>query len=194
MDFPIKSYHTLCLKPCVPCIHVTNTPLIDFKDTLFYGLHFTHTFSQSKRKALYFGNFPYSYNGTHHKALDIPDCSPVSQIFKKINMLFPELQFNSVMLHMYPNGDSYIPLHCDDENMIQEGSVILSVSLGTTREFKCINIETGQKFSFQLKHGDLVLMSKRSQSAFKHGISKSDNISTSRLSFTFRRVIGPRKK
>ena len=156
-------------------------------DTLLRELNFTHCFQN--RKAIYYGQFPYHYNGGKHEARDIPLGSYLESICSYLDVLFPDYEYNSVLINFYANGQDYIPLHSDTEDCIEDDSYIVTVSLGATRTLMFQEVSTGHDIvSTDLQHGDVSIMSRRSQDYFKHEIVPDSLCSYSRISLTFRLI------
>lgn len=182
----------LNLVPSTPCYHLISTPFARFSVDMFNSIAFTHSFSFTGRKAVYFGPRPYKYGSdTLHRAQDIPDCSrsPVNAVFQEAIRLFPSLGLNSIMIHLYPDGDAFMPLHADDEDCIDLNSIIVAVSLGEVRIFNVLKNSSRQKYSFTLDHSDIIIMSKLSQLDFKHELPKMKGAQYPRISLTFRKVV-----
>ena len=68
-------------------------------------------------------------------------------------------------------------MHHDDERCILPGSNIYTVSFGAERTLRLYNI-TGplQEHFHKLEHGSVNVMSRESQSIWKHGINKEPDI------------------
>ena len=144
------------------------------------------------RSVKFYGAVPYKYGEVTHEPCSVPKESYLLKIVNHVNFLFPQYTFNSVLVNRYENGNSYIPMHADDEQSIMPGSSILTVSLGETRtiKFQSINNMNGSEISTSLQHGDVFIMSSMSQQLFKHGIPK-DHSKSVRVSLTFRNLIYP---
>ena len=156
-------------------------------DTLLRELNFTHCFQN--RKAIYYGQFPYHYSGGKHDARDIPSRSYLGSICSYLDVLFPDYEYNSVLVNFYENGQDYIPLHSDTEDCIEDDSYIITISLGATRTLMFHEVSTGNDIvSTDLQHGDVSIMSRRSQDHFKHEIVPDSSCSRSRISLTFRLI------
>ena len=97
------------------------------------AMNFTHHFAASKRQALFFGCNDYSYGGASHSSRPVPPGSPIKIIVDKMAAAFPGLKFNSILVNYYPENDSFIPFHSDDEDEIVQNSSIITLSFGGTR-------------------------------------------------------------
>ena len=147
---------------------------------------FTHLFTN--RSSAYYGPHPYCYGSTTHKPRDFSENSYLQKILNYAEVAYPTLKFNSAMINKYDSGKYHIPYHSDNENDIEEHSLILTISLGETRtlQFKEVG-ESCWSESVGLCHGDSLLMSKDSQKYFKHGIPQ-ESTSSKRLSITLRLI------
>ena len=152
---------------------------------LNHEIEYSHEFCNRKTK--FFGDVPYKYGDTIHKACKIPEDSYLLRIINHVETIFPQFSYNSVLINKYENGNSHIPLHSDDETSIKPNSSILTISLGETRviNFQPKNSTHGSEISIKLQHGDVFTMSSISQQMFKHGIPR-DNTNSMRISLTFR--------
>ena len=179
--------------PLFPGLHVTTTQFanIQYNDML-KQLPLTSGSKIGSRTCLYYGKYKYSYNKyTHHPAL-FPNIELVNNIRALVREMLPFANFNSLLIQHYPTHESNLSLHSDDEPEICSGSWILSISFGATRY---MNFDTrgfsAASGSCKLKHGDMILCSRSSKHTFRHGILKSDEnaVASSRVSFTFRRIL-----
>lgn len=144
----------------------------------------------SNRQVKFYGDAPYKYSDIVHEPCRIPEDSYILKIIDQVRILFPQYTFNSVLVSKYNDGNSYIPMHSDDEDSITPNSSILTISLGETRkmQFQPKNINDGSEIAISLQHGDVFIMSSVSQQLFKHGIHK-DSSKCMRISLTFRDLI-----
>ena len=151
---------------------------------------FTHFFNN--RSASYYGLFPYQYGNTVHSPHDFAENTYLQKILNYVDVVYPTLKYNSAMIHKYECGEHFIPFHSDNEDDIENNSLILTISFGETRTLQFNEVGEGCWEDFvKLHHGDSLLMSKHSQRYFKHGIPKESN-KGKRLSITLR-LIKPRK-
>ena len=142
------------------------------------------------RKLKYFGVNPYGYGNIMHNPCSVPENSYLNKIIKHVLTVCPQYVFNSVLLTKFENGESFLPMHSDNEEAIQPNSVILTVSLGETRaiEFQSKCQEPSMKCTVNVMHGDVYTMTYASQREYKHGIPK-DSSKDFRLSLTFRNIV-----
>ena len=158
--------------------------------TLVEKLNFTHAFHS--RSALYFGNYPYSYKGGLHEPRKIKPGSYVDKLCAYLDVVLPDFQYNSVLIHLFKNGDQSMPSHSDDESCIDDDSDIVTVSLGAERTLVLRDIVSDQVVqSVKLAHGSISRMSKASQKYYRHEIPKDPYCTEPRASLTFRLIKKP---
>ena len=147
---------------------------------------YTHFFAN--RSAAYYGIYPYCYGKISHEARDISQNPYLGKLLKYVEIAYPAIPFNSVMVHKYNSGNQYIPHHSDDEKEIVDDSLIVTISLGASRTFEFKDKEGGVwNKRILLNHGDSLVMSKKSQQYFTHGLPKEVNKGM-RLSITLRLI------
>ena len=77
-------------------------------------------------------------------------------IKKKVEPL-AKVQFNSVLLNRYRNGNDSISWHTDAEKELGRNPIIASVNFGATRKFQLRHIETQEKLEIELTNGSLLI-------------------------------------
>jgi alkylated DNA repair dioxygenase AlkB len=95
--------------------------------------------------------------------------------------------FNSALANLYRDGHDSVAWHADDEPALGTNPVIASVSLGARRRFILRRREGGQKETFTLGEGDLVVMHGATQRLWVHAVPKQRAVTDSRVNLTFRR-------
>jgi len=99
------------------------------------------------------------------------------------------LQFNSVLLNYYRDGNDSVAWHSDKESLNRK-TIVASVSLGQVRSFDIRNKQDHkEKYSIKLESGSYLLMKAGLQDHWEHRIAKSARPMKARLNLTFR-VIG----
>ena len=120
----------------------------------------------------------------------------------KINEWTPELyvlkeriekefgyQFNSVLLNLYRNNNDSVAWHRDKESRYGTRPVIVSISLGQTRNFDFRKKDHHQsKYSLPLPSGSLLFMKGDLQEFWEHRIAKSTIPMKERINLTFRLI------
>ena len=177
--------------PIRPFEMIKGNPFEKFCTDIFLReLDFSHKFTN--RRSVYFGEFDYEYSGGKHKARDIPPNSYLASICSYLEVLFPDFPYNSALINFYGNGADYLPAHSDNEECIDEDSYILTVSLGSTRTMRFTDISSKSAVAdIDLKHGDVMVMSKESQMIYQHELLPSSVDAGSRISITFRLINRP---
>lgn len=97
--------------------------------------------------------------------------------------------FNSVLCNLYRDGNDSNGWHADNEPELGRDPIIASVSFGATRRFDLRHNLSGEKRSFELNHGSLLIMGGSIQHHWKHQIAKSKKISDPRINLTFRNIV-----
>ena len=149
--------------------------------------HFTHLFSN--RSAAYYGDHPYHYGRITHEPQDFGKNPYLQKLLNYVEIVYPDLQFNSALINLYNSGKDHLPHHSDDEEEIIGDSVILTISLGSTRniEFRDKNTSLIAE-SVSLPHGSSFTMTRLSQNYFTHSITPCAECSEKRISVTLRLV------
>ncbi|QEM04973.1 alpha-ketoglutarate-dependent dioxygenase AlkB [Mucilaginibacter rubeus] len=99
------------------------------------------------------------------------------------------VEFNSVLLNYYRDGNDSVAWHSDKVNVLGKRPVIASVSFGQVRSFDIRNKgDHGEHYSVRLEHGSFLLMKAGLQEAFEHRIAKSVKPMKARVNLTFRVV------
>ena len=198
-----NSYHNDQSQPLYITPKINNVPLFNCNlDHLPYELHdyqifnlfedsklddstvFTHLFSN--RSAAYYGVYPYTYGRTYHEPRDFSENPYLLKLLNYVEIVYPTFSFNSALIHKYKSGDQFIPHHSDSEEDIEDDSMIITISLGATRSFEFKEVGgSGWSDTVMLNHGDSLVMSKKSQRFFTHGIPKEKQVGK-RLSVTLR--------
>lgn len=175
-----------------PCSLISGKPF-----HLFNAKHlddattFTHNFPVTKRSAVYYGQYPYSYGSTYHPPKTFAENDYLVKILSYIEVVMPGIKYNSAMVHRYCGGDAYMPHHSDDEMCIDSNSQIVTISFGETRFIEFKNTVTESKINYKLVHGDVFVMDKSTQELFTHSIPKENGSNGSRLSVTLRLISPP---
>jgi len=97
------------------------------------------------------------------------------------------IQFNSVFLNLYRDGQDSIGWHADDVNE-EDNSPIVSLSFGATRDFVLRRISDHRRVPIELRHGDVLVMAGSTQRLWQHSVPARATVVEPRLSLTFRNV------
>ena len=147
------------------------------------------------RSCSYYGKVGYSYGNIKHDPCPYPAAGEnlvLDKIFDEISKTDPAFNRDnfSCLATYYENGNSSISMHHDDERVIAPGSSIYTVSFGAQRTAKFVNVVGPlQTKHVPLQHGSLNIMTRSSQSTWKHGVIPEPTIVTGRISLTFRHMI-----
>jgi alkylated DNA repair dioxygenase AlkB len=100
------------------------------------------------------------------------------------------VDFNSCLANFYRDGTDSMGYHSDNEPELGTRPTIASVSLGDRRRFVLRHRATRERWSWDLGHGDLLVMRDESQSDYAHAVPKTLRPVGPRMSLTFR-LSGP---
>jgi len=99
-------------------------------------------------------------------------------------------RFNSLLLNHYRNGSDKLDWHADDERELDPEKPIASLSLGSARTFrlkpKDPSMEVNLPLSFELGHGDLLVMDPPTQCHWLHQVPQRLRVKGDRINLTFR--------
>ena len=146
------------------------------------------------RKTAYYGELPYKYGGSHHKARDIVSNPYLKSIIDKLKQL-PDLPVssNSFLVTKYDSNNANIPPHSDNEPSIDPSSSILTITLGGPRPVVFRRKPPGEyeKVSITPEHGSLYIMSRSSQRYFDHSVPRisREEFKGTRISITCRTLV-----
>ena len=150
------------------------------------------------RTSAYFGKVGYSYGhrgSISHEPSEYPPNNDIfQQIFSRISEQDPNFtpENYTCLVNKYPNGQSTLAMHQDNESCIVPGSLIYTVSFGAPRTLRLFNTQGPlQEQRHTLEHGSVHVMTPSSQSNWKHGIVKDPQVTDCRISLTFRWLAPP---
>lgn len=103
--------------------------------------------------------------------------------------MFTGKKFNACLLNLYHTGEEGMGWHSDNEPELGKEPVIVSISLGAKRKFAFKHKHKDLKYTIELEHGSLLLMSGLTQHLWKHALLKSKRITVHRINLTFRNII-----
>jgi alkylated DNA repair dioxygenase AlkB len=99
------------------------------------------------------------------------------------------IQFNSVLLNYYRDGNDSVAWHSDKEATPGRKTIVASVSFGQVRSFDIRNkAHHAQKYSIRLESGSYLLMKAGLQEHWEHRIAKSTKAMQPRVNLTFRLI------
>ncbi|MEZ5973303.1 MAG: alpha-ketoglutarate-dependent dioxygenase AlkB [Planctomycetota bacterium] len=124
---------------------------------------------------------------TRAQALD-----PGAQRIAHAARVHVQARFNSVLVNLYRDGADSVGWHADDEPELGPEPVIASLSFGAPRRFrwkpKAHASGEGWTGGIELEHGDLLVMSGRSQAMLLHALPRTRATVAARWNLTFRLV------
>jgi alkylated DNA repair dioxygenase AlkB len=135
------------------------------------------------RLTAWFGDGAYRYSGT------LNEPAPWSTALAELrDRLRGELgvDFNSCLANLYRDGTDSMGCHSDNEPELAPRPTIASVSLGDRRRFVLRHRATRERWSWDLGHGDLLVMRDESQSDYAHAVPKVSRTVGRRMNLTFR--------
>ncbi len=142
---------------------------------------------EDSREVLYFGKYSYQYTGHKHEPADMPGALTKLLDVVRPKLANPQIPINSCLVSRYITGKNHIPLHRDDEPVIDPESQILTVSMGVKRTMTFTDNLESKKKEQVLEDGSLLVTSRFAQDFWKHAILEDDS-QVQRISFTFRNI------
>ena len=141
------------------------------------------------RKTAWYGYPGISYTYSGISCYPEPWTPELLEIKKRIEILLPGENFNSVLLNLYRDGNDKISWHSDDEKELGKDPLIASVSLGIARRFDLRHKKDPKvNIKFELSPGSLIIMKNGLQDNWQHQIPVQKKITTSRINLTFRTI------
>jgi alkylated DNA repair dioxygenase AlkB len=141
------------------------------------------------RLTAWYGDLGTDYSDPGRIANPMPWTPELLAIKAKVEPL-AGIQFNSVLLNYYRDGNDSVAWHSDKESILGRHPVIASVSFGQVRSFDIRNKKDHtEKYSVRLEHGSFLLMKSGLQERWEHRIAKSNKPMKARVNLTFRVVI-----
>ena len=135
------------------------------------------------RLTCWIGASAYDYSGVHNAAHGWTE--RLDALRERLEAA-TEATYNSCLLNRYRSGRDSVAWHSDDEPELGPTPTIASLSLGAARDFQMRPVGGGLSYTTELGHGDLVVMSGESQSAFRHQVPKRSAVAGERVNLTFR--------
>ncbi|WP_316634459.1 alpha-ketoglutarate-dependent dioxygenase AlkB [uncultured Flavobacterium sp.] len=101
-----------------------------------------------------------------------------------------QLEFNSLLLNLYRNGNDGVSWHSDKEHNSGPNPIIASVTFGETRMFRLRHKFRKEipQVEIPLHHGSFLLMAGTTNSFWQHQIPKTAKNVLPRINLTFRRT------
>lgn len=98
-----------------------------------------------------------------------------------------DIDFNSVLLNWYRDGQDTIGWHKDAESSLGRNPIIGSVNFGETRRFLLRRIDNNkEKLELPLGNGTVLIMKGELQHYWQHSVPKQAKVKDNRINLTFR--------
>ena len=133
---------------------------------------------------------PYTYSGFTRTPVEMTPT--MAMLTEKVQSAVNSIRENhpsytSVLGNNYRNGHDYIGSHSDDEKDMIDDTIIASLSLGEERFFDITSKSTNKKeLRLTMGNGSLIMMGRKMQTLYKHGVPKQLTKKEGRLNFTWR--------
>ncbi len=126
-----------------------------------------------------------NYSGMQIPALPM---TPLLHAIRQRIRTLADLEFNSVLVTLYRDGNDSVGWHSDDEPEFGLDPVIASVSFGATRDFILRHRRRRDLLPVKcaLTHGSLLVMGSGSQTEWAHTLPKRKRVEDSRINLTLR--------
>ena len=137
------------------------------------------------RKTASFGK---AYN---YSQISYPDQEFLAELKPLLNKIEDTIGFkpNNCLVNCYLDGQAKMGYHSDQTDILEEGTGVVIISLGTTRVIRYRNIaDKTIKNDIPLTPGSLLYMTSEMQKEWQHAIPKA-NTTEGRMSLTFRKLI-----
>jgi alkylated DNA repair dioxygenase AlkB len=135
------------------------------------------------RLTSWMGDGPYRYSGIVNEPTPWPDA--LADLRERLRNELG-VDFNSCLANLYRDGSDSMGYHSDNEPELGGRPTIASISLGDPRRFVLRHRSTGERWSWDLGHGDLLVMRDESQGDYAHAIPKTSRPVGPRMNLTFR--------
>jgi alkylated DNA repair dioxygenase AlkB len=162
------------------------------RDTIQWGQEYLNIYGKKipfPRQTAWYGDQGTDYMYSKKLYHPLPWIPKLLQIKSKLERVYAEERFKSVLLNRYRNGMDKVSWHSDDEKAFGKNPTIASVSLGATRRFDLrYKPDKTKIYHFELTPGSLLIMKGELQSYWEHQVPQQKNITGERINLTFRKV------
>lgn len=135
------------------------------------------------RLTAWYGEVAYRYSGVYHPASPFPSAvAPLRKLAEDLS----GAALNTVLLNYYRDGRDSVAWHADDEEVLGENPVIVSLTFGQERRFHFRHKTTGDRISIDLPHNSALIMSGATQHCWLHQLPKTARQVGPRINLTFR--------
>lgn len=182
-------------------LHYPNFIMSDSADIYYKQLQSEIQWSQSKvrifgkehfvpRLTAWYGDAgcSYKYSGVTNEPISW--IAPLLSLKEKITDILALVNFNSVLLNLYRDGNDKMGWHADNEIELGVNPVIASISFGVPRYFDLKHRDNiFPRVRLELKHGSLLIMQGQLQNNWLHQVPAQKRITEPRINLTFRQII-----
>lgn len=135
------------------------------------------------RLTAWIGDSAYRYSGIVNEPAPWPEA--LANLQERLRQEL-DVDFNSCLANLYRDGTDSMGYHSDNEPELGQRPTIASISLGDRRRFVLRHRTTGERWSWDLGQGDLLVMRDESQSDYAHAVPKTSRPVGPRMNLTFR--------
>jgi len=126
----------------------------------------------------------YNYSGQEYPYQEMPKViSEITDVLGSIT----HTKINNCLINLYHDGKSKMGWHSDNTDVLEEGTGIVILSIGETREIQFKHKTGDNKVSLLLEDGSIFYMNSHIQDEWLHSIPENDSINP-RWSLTFRQI------
>lgn len=141
---------------------------------------------KTPRLTAWYGDNDKSYTFSGNKHSPLPWTEELLSVKARLEPI-AKMNFNTVLLNYYRDGNDSVAWHSDDEYDLGYKPVIASVSFGQERRFDVRQKQDHQqKYEVNLENGSLLMMKGNLQQDWEHRIPKSTKPMKARVNLTFR--------
>ena len=138
------------------------------------------------RLTAWMGDAAYRYSGIVNEPIPWP--SALAAVRERLKRELG-VGFNSCLANLYRDGSDSMGFHSDDEPELGPEPTIASISLGARRRFVLRHRVSGERWSWDLGEGDLLVMRDESQRDYAHAVPKTTRVIGPRMNLTFREFV-----
>ena len=99
------------------------------------------------------------------------------------------LEFNSVLVNYYRDGQDSMGWHADDEKELGKNPTIAALSFGGERDLVFKNILSKETLNVPQLSGALIIIDGQTQQFWQHSIKKTKKFISPRINLTFRNIM-----
>jgi alkylated DNA repair dioxygenase AlkB len=176
-----------CIDYCASWVNDADRLLEVLRDEILWEQHGVTLYGRTTptpRLTAWFGDTAYRYSGIVNEPAPWPDALIELRDRLRVEL---SVDFNSCLANLYRDGMDSMGYHSDNEPELGPRPTIASVSLGDRRRFVLRHRVTRATWSWDLGHGDLLIMRDESQSDYVHALPKTSRPVGPRMNLTFRR-------